>query len=103
MTYRISYIDTSPSQTREQQVAERTEYYTSWQAALARSRELLERVECHRVLISCPRAEGGVCLKLKVGFTSVLGCCRIDERQNGPHLQATDRRGPAQSCQQCAK
>ena len=64
MTYRISYIDTSSSPNCEQQVAERTEYYASWQAALARARELLERVDCHRVLISggldlwrCARAD----------------------------------------------
>ena len=72
MTYRITYVDTSSSPTREQRVAERTEYYTSWQAALARARELLERVDCHRVLVSDGVREpiGGVCLQLKVGFTT---------------------------------
>ena len=41
MTYRITYIDTSSSPTREQRVAEtvRTEDYTSERAALARARE----------------------------------------------------------------
>ena len=74
MTYQISYIDTSPSPTREQRVREtvRTEYYTSEQAALARARELLERVDCHRVLVSDGVREpiGGVRLQLKVGFTT---------------------------------
>ena len=72
MTYRITYIDTSSSPTREQLVAERTEYYTSWQTALARARELLERVDCHRVLVSDGVREpiGGVCLQLKAGFTA---------------------------------
>ena len=72
MTYRISYIDTSSSPTHEQQVAERAEYYTSWQAALARARELLECVDCHRVVVSDGVREpiGGVCLHLKVGFTT---------------------------------
>ena len=57
MTYRISYIDTSSSPTCEQQVADRTEYYTSRQAALARARESFEHIDCHLVLISCPRAD----------------------------------------------
>jgi hypothetical protein len=72
MTCRISYIDTSSSPTREQPVTERTEYYTSWQAALARARELLERVDCQRVLVSDGVCEpiGGVRLQLKVGFTT---------------------------------
>jgi hypothetical protein len=74
MTFRITYIDTSSSRTREQRVTEtvRTEDYTSEQAALARARELLERVDCHRVLVSDGVREpiGGVCLQLKVGFTS---------------------------------
>jgi hypothetical protein len=74
MTYRISYIDTSSSPTREQRVTEmvRTEDYTSEQAALVRARELLERVDCHRVLVSDGVREpiGGVCLQLRVGFTS---------------------------------
>ena len=72
MKYRISYIDTSSSPTREQRLAERTECYTSWQAALVRARELLERVDCYRVLVSDGVREpiGGVRLQLKVGFTA---------------------------------
>jgi hypothetical protein len=74
LTYRITYIDTSSSPTREQRVAEtaRTEDYTSEQAALARARELLEHLDCHRVLVSDGVREpiGGVSLQLKVGFTS---------------------------------
>ena len=52
MTYRIFYTDAPSSPTRERRVPERTEYYTSLQAALARARDLLERVDCHMVLIS---------------------------------------------------
>ena len=52
MMYRISYIDAPSSPTRERRMAERTEYYTSLAAALAKARELLERVDCHMVLIS---------------------------------------------------
>jgi hypothetical protein len=74
MTYRISYIDTSSSLTREQGVTEtvRTEDYTSEQGALARARELLELVDCYRVLVSDGVGEpiGGVRLQLKVGFTA---------------------------------
>jgi hypothetical protein len=57
MTYRIYYTDTPSSPTPDQRVAERTEYYTSLQAALARARELFEHIDCHLVLISCPRAD----------------------------------------------
>ena len=74
MTYRITYIDTSSSPTREQRVTEtvRTEEHTSEHAALARARELLERVDCQRVLVSDGVREPicGVCLQLKVGFTT---------------------------------
>jgi hypothetical protein len=74
MTYRITYIDTSSSPTREQRMTQtvRTEDYTSEQAALARARELLERVDCHRISVSDGVREpiGGVCLQLKVGFTT---------------------------------
>jgi hypothetical protein len=74
MAYRITYIDTSSSPTREQRMTEtvRTEDFTSERAALARARELLDRVDCHRVLVSDGVREpiGGVCLQLKVGFTT---------------------------------
>jgi hypothetical protein len=74
MTYRITYIDTSSAPTREQRMPEtvRTEDFTSERAALARARELLECVDCHRVLVSDGVREpiGGVCLQLKVGFTT---------------------------------
>jgi hypothetical protein len=73
MTYQISYIDTSWSSTREQRMTEtvRMEDYTDEQAALTRARELLDCVDCHRVLISDGVREpiGGVRLQLKVGFT----------------------------------
>ena len=74
MTYRVSYIDASLSPARESRVAEmvRTEDYTSEPAALARARELLERVDCHTVLVADGvRAPiGGVCLQLKAGFAT---------------------------------
>lgn len=74
MTYRITYIDTSSSPTREQRVTQtaRTEDYTRERAALARARELLECVDCHRVVVSDGVREpiGGVCLQLKLGFTT---------------------------------
>jgi hypothetical protein len=74
MAYRITYIETSSSPAREQRMTEtaRTEDYTSERAALARARELLERVDCHRVLVSDGVREPicGVCLQLKVGFTT---------------------------------
>jgi hypothetical protein len=74
MTYRITYIDTASSPTREQRMTEtiRTEDFTSERAALARARELLECVDCHRVLVSDGVREpiSGVCLQLKVGLTT---------------------------------
>jgi hypothetical protein len=74
MTYRISYIDTSSALAGEQRPAgqARTEDYTSEPAALARARELLESVDCHSILVSDGVGEpvGGVCLQLKLGFTS---------------------------------
>lgn len=73
MTYRISYIDTSLAQAGKQRPAAeaRTEDYASETAALARARELLERVDCHGVLVSDGVREpvGGICLQLKLGFT----------------------------------
>jgi hypothetical protein len=72
MTYRISYIDTSPDLPREQwpEGMTRTEVYPNEPAALARARELLEDVHCHRVLVSRDDGEAlaGVCLQLKVGL-----------------------------------
>jgi hypothetical protein len=74
MTYRISYIDTSSAPFGAQRPAgeTRTEHYASEPAALARARELLESVDCHNVLVSDGVREpvGGVCLQLKLGFTS---------------------------------
>jgi hypothetical protein len=72
MTYRITYIDTSSACEQRQTGTARTEDYTSEPAALARARELLESVDCHSVMISDDAGElvGGVCLQLKLGFTS---------------------------------
>jgi hypothetical protein len=72
MTYRISYIDTSPDLPGEHgpEGMTRTEDYPSEPAALARARELLEDVHCHRVLVCDGTGEpvGGVCLQVKVGL-----------------------------------
>jgi hypothetical protein len=72
MTYRISYIDTSLAQAGQQTPAAeaRTEDYASEAAALARARELLDRVDCHGVLVSDGVGEPvrGICLQLKLGF-----------------------------------
>jgi hypothetical protein len=49
----------------------RTEDYPTEPAALARARELLEDVHCHRVLVSGDKGEplAGVCLQLRVGLS----------------------------------
>jgi hypothetical protein len=74
MTYRISYIDTSPTPPGElrSEGQPRMEDYPSEPAALSRARELLENVHCHGVVISDGAREtvSGVCLQLKVGLTS---------------------------------
>jgi hypothetical protein len=71
MAYRVSYIDTSDTLASEQRQEglTRTEDYPTEPAALARARELLESVHCHRVLISDGGRNpvGGVRLQLKVG------------------------------------
>lgn len=73
MTYRISYIDTSPGLPREQwpEGMTRTEDYPTEPAALARARELLEDVHCRRVEVCDGIGEpvSGVCLHLKVGLS----------------------------------
>jgi hypothetical protein len=72
MTYRISYIDTSPSLPKEQRPegVTRSEDYPTEPAALARARELLEDVHCHRVQVCDGTGEpvGGICLQLKLGL-----------------------------------
>jgi hypothetical protein len=72
MTYRITYIDTSLARQQRQTGTARTEDFPSEPAALARARELLESADCHSVMVSDGAAEpvGGVCLQLKLGFTS---------------------------------
>jgi hypothetical protein len=73
MSYRISYIDTSPGLPGEQRPGgvARTEDFPTEPAALARARELFEDVYCHTILLSDGTGDpvGGVCLQLKVGFT----------------------------------
>ena len=53
MPYRISYIDTS--MLTDEQITEgilRTEEFTTEPAALARARELLEDLDCKKVVVS---------------------------------------------------
>jgi hypothetical protein len=73
MSYQVSYIDTSPNASGERltQGIARTEDYPSEPAALARARELLEDVHCHRVLVCDGEGEpvGGVCLHAKLCLT----------------------------------
>ena len=72
MTYRISYIDTSPTLPKERwpEGMSRSEDYPTEPAALARARELLDNVHCHRILVSDGAGEpvGGVCLQVKLGL-----------------------------------
>src|SRR6516162_3962403 len=70
MTYRISYIDTYLAGEQAPAAESRTEDYTSEAAALARARELLDRVDCQGVSVSDGVGEpvGGICLQLKLGF-----------------------------------
>jgi hypothetical protein len=72
MTYRISYIDTSP-QTGDRAPFEgraRDEFFPTEPAALARARELLEDVHCHSIVVTDDAGEPlrGVCLQLKLGM-----------------------------------
>jgi len=73
MTYRISYLDTSPTMAKERwpEGVPRSEDYPTEPAALARARELLDDVHCHRIQISDGAREpvGGVCLHAKLGIT----------------------------------
>lgn len=73
MTYRISYIDTSPTLPREHwpEGMARSEDYPTEPAALARARELLDNIHCHRIRVSDGTGEpvGGVCLQVKLGLT----------------------------------
>ena len=72
MTYRISYIDTSPSLPKERRPegVTRSEDYPTEPAALARARELLDDVHCQRIVMSDGAGEpvGGICLQLKLGL-----------------------------------
>jgi hypothetical protein len=73
MTYRISYIDTSPTLPKEEwpEGMARSEDYPTEPVALARARELLDNIHCHRILMSDGTGEpvGGVCLQVKLGLT----------------------------------
>jgi hypothetical protein len=72
MTYRISYIDTSPTSPKERwpEGVTRSEDYPTEPAALARARELLDDVHCQRIMISDGAGEpvAGICLQLKLGL-----------------------------------
>jgi hypothetical protein len=73
MSYRISYIDTSPTASAGQwpEGVARTEEYPSEPAALARARELLADIHCHRVSVTDGEGEPltGVCLHAKLCLT----------------------------------
>ena len=70
MSYRVSYIDTSPAQDAGREGAARTEIYPSEPAALARARELFDDMFCERIEVSQGSGEclAGVCLQLRLGF-----------------------------------
>jgi hypothetical protein len=70
MSYRVSYIDTSPVQGVGREGAARTEIYPTEPAALARARELLDDMFCERIAVSKGSGESltGVCLQLKLGL-----------------------------------
>jgi hypothetical protein len=74
MTYRVSYVDTSPhAADRPRLEGElRDEFFPTEPAALARARELLDDVHCHRVTVSDGSGEPlrGVRLHLKLGMTA---------------------------------
>lgn len=69
MTYRVSYIDTSPQEDRPDfEGRPRDEFFPTEPAALARARELLDDVHCHTILVCDGAGEplSGVRLHLKV-------------------------------------
>ena len=70
MSYRVSYIDTSPAQEAGLEGTERTETYPTEPAALARARELFDDMFCERIEVSKGSGESlsGVCLQLKLGL-----------------------------------
>ncbi len=73
MTYRVSYIDTSP-EAEDRPLFEgrpRDEYFPTEPAALARARELLDDIHCHTVVVCDGAGEKlrGVCLQLKVAVS----------------------------------
>ena len=70
MSYRITYIDTSPTVGSGIEGAPRTEIYPTEPAALARARELFEDTFCERIEVSEADGESlvGVRLQLKLGL-----------------------------------
>lgn len=74
MTYRISYIDTSPQAEGRPSLEgrPRDEFFPTEPAALARARELLDDIHCHSIVVSDSAGEPlrGVCLQLKLGMAT---------------------------------
>jgi hypothetical protein len=72
MTYRVSYIDTSPEAENRLRLEGtlRDEFFPTEPAALARARELLDDVHCHTIVVSDGSGEPlrGVRLQLKLGL-----------------------------------
>ena len=70
MSYRVSYIDTSPAHGDSLEGAPRTEVYPTEPAALARARELFDDLFYERIEVSKGSGESlaGVCLQLKLGL-----------------------------------
>ncbi|HEV2302135.1 MAG TPA: hypothetical protein VGR91_11265 [Stellaceae bacterium] len=70
MSYRVSYIDTSPAPGAALEGAPRTEVFPTEPAALARARELFDQMFYERIAVSKGSGESlvGVCLQLKLGL-----------------------------------
>jgi hypothetical protein len=110
MPYRISYIDTS--MLTDEQIKEgilRTEEFTTEPAALARARDLLEDLDCKKVLVSDTAASKWysiVGLPLKPGLTVPAVSCRTtyshgnngNMNDRGPDMQRSERAGARRCC-----
>jgi hypothetical protein len=74
MTYRVSYIDTSPEAGDRPRFEgrPRDEYFPTEPAALARARELLDDIHCHAIVVYDGVGEPlrGVRLQLKLAVST---------------------------------
>jgi hypothetical protein len=74
MTYRVSYVDTSPQCGDRPRFESRLkdEFFPTEPAALARARELLDDIHCYAVTVSDGAGEPlrGICLQLKLGMAA---------------------------------